>query len=231
MHNLLALLLTALTLGYSHALLAAAEFYKYTDEDGVVTYSQQKPKHDNYKVLIPSCLMSFLGCNASRSDWSQAKLNFAAFKEVISSAAKKYRLEEAYVRAVIHSESAFQQRAVSKAGAEGLMQLMPATQQRFGVSDPFNIVENIHAGCQYLRLLLDMFKGDRRLAAAAYNAGENAVKRYNGIPPYEETKNYVERVSTLYRRYLDSGSGTTLGNKSQTPIISIPSMPMRGNPL
>ncbi|MBF0470224.1 MAG: lytic transglycosylase domain-containing protein [Gammaproteobacteria bacterium] len=186
--------------------VATAAFYKFVDSDGVVTYSHLKPRHGNYKVIRPSCRTSYLGCQRSAANWSQAKLNTTAYQQVIAEAATKYRLEPALIRAVIHSESSFNSKAVSKAGAEGLMQLMPATQERFGVADPFNSWENINAGSRYLRLLLDQFQGDIRLAAAAYNAGENAVKRYNGIPPYDETRNYVRRVSLLYQRYLQSSN-------------------------
>ena len=101
------------------------------------------------------------------------------------------------MKAVIKTESAFDQWAVSSKGAQGLMQLMPSTARRFGVSDPFNARQNIFAGTRYLRILLDLFQGDVDLALAGYNAGENAVRRYGGIPPYRETRNYVRKVRAL----------------------------------
>jgi len=105
------------------------------------------------------------------------------------------------IRAVIQAESEFDRLAVSSKGAQGLMQLMPFTARRFGVGDPFDPRQNIFAGVQYLRLLLEMFNGNVALALAGYNAGENAVLRYGGIPPYRETQNYVEKIQTI----LDGG--------------------------
>lgn len=127
------------------------------------------------------------------------------FDPDIEDAAALHQLNPNLVKAVIRAESAFDQWAVSSKGAQGLMQLMPGTARRFGVSDPFNARQNIFAGTQYLRLLLDMFGGDVSLALAGYNAGENAVRRYGGIPPYKETRNYVRKI----RRFLGSSSPTT----------------------
>jgi soluble lytic murein transglycosylase-like protein len=101
----------------------------------------------------------------------------------------------------MHAESAFKKNAVSKKGAIGLMQLMPATAERFGVRDAFNPEQNINGGTRYLSYLLKMFNNDIVLASAAYNAGENAVKKYNGVPPFPETQNYVSKVATLHRVY------------------------------
>ena len=105
------------------------------------------------------------------------------------------------MRAVIHAESAFNPEAISRAGAQGLMQLMPATAAELQVGDPFDPAENIEGGARYLSQLLAEFKGDLDLAAAAYNAGPNAVYQYGGIPPYDETQEYVRRVRILYKRY------------------------------
>ena len=106
------------------------------------------------------------------------------------------------LHAVITVESAYNAHAVSRAGAQGLMQLMPATAERFGVKDPFNPKQNINGGSRYLSYLMELFNGDFRLALAAYNAGENAVKRHgNRIPPYKETQNYVRKVMKYYKKY------------------------------
>ena len=110
-------------------------------------------------------------------------------------------VDEALVRAIMHAESWFNPAAVSHAGAQGLMQLMPATQARFGVADPFDPVDNISAGVAYLAELLDEFDNDWELAVAAYNAGENAVRRHAGIPPFSETREYVRRIRILRMRY------------------------------
>ncbi len=118
----------------------------------------------------------------------------------IRSAARRYAIDEALIRAVIHVESAFDPRAVSAKGATGLMQLMPLTARRFGVTDAKDPVQNIHGGAHYLRVLLDLFHGDLRLAVAAYNAGEGAVMKYERrVPPYAETRGYVRLVLERYR--------------------------------
>ncbi len=124
----------------------------------------------------------------------------APFAGVIEALAKKEGVDPALVRAVIHAESAYNDKAVSPMGAGGLMQLMPATAKRFGVEDRFNLGENIRGGVAYLALLMKMFD-DPKHAVAAYNAGEGAVGKYKGIPPYKETQTYVGRVMTLWSAY------------------------------
>jgi soluble lytic murein transglycosylase-like protein len=128
-------------------------------------------------------------------------LNTQAFHREIRSAAEYNEVEESLIRAIIHAESAYQPDARSPKGAQGLMQLMPATAAELQVGDPFDPAENIEGGARYLSQLLAEFKGDRDLATAAYNAGPNAVYKYGGIPPYDETQEYVRRVRILYKRY------------------------------
>jgi len=128
-------------------------------------------------------------------------LNTSAYALEISAAARMYGVDEALVRAIIHAESDYNPNAVSYKGAQGLMQLMPATASRFGVQNPFAAAENINGGVQYLSFLSKRFNGDVRLIAAAYNAGEANVDRYGGVPPFAETQRYVERVGTLAERY------------------------------
>lgn len=127
--------------------------------------------------------------------------NRALYSAHIQAIATQYRLEPALLHAVISAESAYNPNAVSRAGAQGLMQLMPATAARFGVSNPFDPVSNMHGGAKYLRFLLDKFD-NTNLAVAAYNAGEGAVARYgNQIPPFKETQTYVSRVLQFYNHY------------------------------
>lgn len=115
-------------------------------------------------------------------------------------AVARHGIDEALLRAVIHVESGFNPRARSPAGAAGLMQLMPATAQRFGVTDRFDVGQNVQGGARYLRVLLDLFDGDLHLALAAYNAGEAAVRRFgNRVPPFPETRAYVPAVLERYR--------------------------------
>lgn len=125
--------------------------------------------------------------------------NRKQYRPHIHRIAKQNRLDPKLMEAVISAESSFNPKAVSHAGAMGLMQLMPDTARRFGVSDPFDAVQNLQGGARYLRWLLDKFNNDRVLALAAYNAGENAVIQYgNRIPPYAETQTYISRVLDFY---------------------------------
>jgi soluble lytic murein transglycosylase-like protein len=119
------------------------------------------------------------------------------YDAIIADAADRYRLDPALIRAVIRTESAFDPQAVSTAGAQGLMQLMPALARELGVEDSFDPRENIMAGCQYLSALLAYYNGDVPLALASYNAGPGMVERYNGIPPFEETQRYVKTIIGL----------------------------------
>lgn len=124
-----------------------------------------------------------------------------AYRQEIDATSKAFGVDSALVRAVIHAESAYRSNAISRAGAQGLMQLMPATAMRFNVRDPFDAAQNIRGGVQYLSWLLKRFGGDIDLALASYNSGEAAVDKYNGVPPYDETRTYVSRVKALTARY------------------------------
>ena len=129
----------------------------------------------------------------------QAQLRAPAeIKKLVEKMAPRFRLDPKLVLAVISVESAFQTHAVSSKKAQGLMQLIPATAARFGVRNVFDVADNIRGGMAYLRWLLTHFEGDVTLALAGYNAGEGAVKRYGGVPPYKETRNYVRKIRRLY---------------------------------
>lgn len=119
----------------------------------------------------------------------------------IDNASAKYGVDKNLIRAVMKQESSFSPTSISSSGAQGLMQLMPNTAASLGVTDPFNIVQNINGGTLYLRDQLSNFKGDISLALAAYNAGPNSVIQYDGIPPYAETQNYVQKVTEYYNQY------------------------------
>jgi len=174
------------------------QVYKYTNRSGVRSYSDRPPQGLRYTVMKFDCF----ACNpVSTIDWNQIPLQLQAYKDSIDAAARRYRVDPALVRAVIHAESAFQPRARSKKGALGLMQLMPDTARDLGVVNVLAPDENIEGGVKYLSMLLQENRGDTTLATAAYNAGPGAVKRYHGIPPYEETRTYVRRVKILHDRY------------------------------
>lgn len=167
--------------------------------NGVVEYSS-KPVSGG--VVAMRFVRQCYACSAPSSvSFQNIALNKDAYAGAIASSAKLHAIDPAWVRAVVHAESNFDPRAVSPKGAQGLMQLMPATARRFGVASPFEPAQNIAGGTEYLAWLLRRFKGDKRLAAAAYNAGEGAVDRYGGIPPFTETRAYVDRVDTLHARY------------------------------
>jgi soluble lytic murein transglycosylase-like protein len=185
--------------------VAKAEIYKYVDADGVVTYTNIQPSSNvDYKIFKFPCYASDRQCRSV--SWEKIPLNTRSFNQEIRTAANVNAVDESLIRAIIHAESAYRPDAESPKGAQGLMQLMPATAAELRVSNPFNPANNISGGARYLSMLLDEFNGNVSLAAAAYNAGSGAVRKYGGIPPYEETQEYVRRVRILYRRYQQASS-------------------------
>lgn len=177
--------------------------YKSLSNDGEsFSFSDQRPINGDFEVLAYDCY----ACNpTSKINWHTISLNKADYADTVKAMAKKYKVDAALVRAVIHAESAFNSKALSKKGAQGLMQLMPGTAKDLGVTNAFDIQQNIEGGVKYLAGLLKIFDGNIQLATAAYNAGPGAVKRFNGIPPYAETEVYVERVGILHQRYGQEG--------------------------
>ena len=176
--------------------------YKYKSKNGTPSFSDRKPIGIKYEIAKIGCF----ACEVkSHINWHKARLYKDTYHKEINHAAYVHRVSPSLVRAVIHAESHFNPKALSHQGAQGLMQLMPATAKELGVGDPFVAVENINGGVKYLAKLLKRFDGNVRLATAAYNAGPGAVRRYGGIPPYPETQVYVERVDILRKRYRDEG--------------------------
>lgn len=179
------------------ALSAEAEIFKYRGSDGSIHFTD-KPMRGNYRLLWRSGKK-----RSSNTGWSMARMreNRAKVTPLIENVAKQLRLHPGLLHAVVRVESAYDPRAVSKKGARGLMQLMPATADRYGVSDSYDPRQNLQGGAQYLKDLLKLFEFDIKLALAAYNAGENAVFKYgNKIPPFPETQNYVKKVLNEFER-------------------------------
>jgi soluble lytic murein transglycosylase-like protein len=174
-----------------------ADIYKTVGPDGVISFTNTPNKSKKGTLVMrteaprPAVRMP--------SDASPAR--YGRYDEHIRQASSLYQIPEDLIRAVIQVESDFDPRAVSPANARGLMQLMPETAERMLVTDIFDPRQNIFGGVRYLRVLANLFNGDIELTVAGYNAGEGAVMRYGGIPPYPETQEYVKRVLANYRTY------------------------------
>ncbi len=167
-----------------------ADIYRFVDERGVVHFTNA-PTHQYYTRII--------------LDKRKRKTNPAEYDPMISELCKKYDIDASLVKAVIKAESDFDPSAVSGKGARGLMQLMPETARDLSVTNPHNPMQNLEGGIRYLRKLMDQFQGNLHLTLAAYNAGEKAVLKYNNtVPPFEETRTYVERVLQYLRDYQQS---------------------------
>ncbi len=178
---------------------AGLKVYKHVDKDGIIHYSSRKPVGKSFHVLQIKCPE----CKKWRSaiNWHTTPLVTGKFDQEIKRAASKWGVDTALIRAIIHAESSFKHQAVSSAGAQGLMQLMPFTQQTYKVSNPYNPSQNIDAGVAYLKYLMGRYHS-LEVSLAAYNSGETAVERYGKtIPPFDETREYIRRVKILRDRY------------------------------
>lgn len=171
---------------------------------GVRQYVSRRPEGISARVDVLD-VYYIQGCYLCRApkDFKVAslRLDTQSYRREIEAAAGQYGVDRALVRAVMHAESGFRPNAISMAGAQGLMQLMPATAERFAVDNPFDPRQNIRGGVRYLAWLLRRFNGNETLALAGYNAGEASVVEHNGVPPYAETQSYVTLVRSLTERY------------------------------
>ena len=163
---------------------ADADIYRYVDANGKVQFTDT-PTHGRWDMYL--------------KESAPVRSGHRSYLDLIHQHANFYGLEEALVKAVIKVESDYQPQIVSKKGAQGLMQLIPDTAKDLKVKNPFDPSENIRGGSEYLRRMLDLFNNDIELALAAYNSGPSTVKQYGGIPPYNETRNYIKKV----KHYLD----------------------------
>jgi len=165
---------------------AAADIYVYIDSAGTMHFTNT-PTHDGYRFYI-----------REKSPRPELTDMASDYDGIIKEAAQTHGVDMWLLKAIIKTESNFDPKAVSHKGAKGLMQIMPATQAALNIADVFNPRQNIMGGCRYVRSLLDRFGGRLPLTLAAYNAGPSVVAQYNGIPPYPETREYVEKVMRFY---------------------------------
>lgn len=211
-----ALVPAALVATFAAASPAAADgVYSFKDRTGTMHFTNV-PTDTRFKAVpeqggrpIRISYTGRIGADtATRTGRAMARIDRiwneppADLEKLIEDTSRRYGVETALVHAVVRAESAFDHLAVSSAGAQGLMQLMPGTAQEIGVRDVFHPKDNLEGGVYYLRSLLDRFNGDYRLALAGYNAGPGAVERFGGVPPYSETMDYVERVFRYRQEYL-----------------------------
>ncbi|MDI6890658.1 MAG: lytic transglycosylase domain-containing protein [Thermodesulfovibrionales bacterium] len=175
--------------------VAYADIYKYIDENGVVCYTNAPFGKKAEMVVKEKVVLTLSQQQTSRVD----SKNTTNYHGIILEKATKYEIDPSLVKAVIKTESNWNERAVSGEGAMGLMQLMPSTANEMDVRNPFNPEENIEGGTRYLRFLLDRFNGDLTLTLAAYNAGPRSVKKLGLVPPITETRQYVDKVLSLYK--------------------------------
>ncbi|MBN2061943.1 MAG: lytic transglycosylase domain-containing protein [Deltaproteobacteria bacterium] len=166
---------------------AWADIYRFKDENGVWHFTNIN-NDIRYKLFI-------------RTYAKKPEKYIADYGYMIDQASERFNIDPNLVKAVIKAESDFDKGALSSKGAQGLMQLMPKTADEMEVDDPFNPEENIFGGTRYLSILLERFNNDKNLALAAYNAGPEKVAEYNGIPPYNETRNFVRKVLDYYEEY------------------------------
>lgn len=187
----------ALAVALSSVRVATADVYVYRDQVGVEHYTN-KSGIEGYNLII-ALLQDDMDGNRAQAKAEPGKVETVAVH--IDAVADEFQVDRALVHAVVTAESGYNPKAVSRAGAQGLMQLMPATAKRYAVTDSFDPLQNLRGGTKYLSDLLKMFGGNLELAVAAYNAGENAVLRYNRqVPPYRETMAYVPKVLSIYRK-------------------------------
>lgn len=170
---------------------ASADFYSYTDPSGLVHFTNV-PVSPKYRWIMRE---------KGRVSHPNRVYSLDNYASIINKSALKHGVDPSLARAIVKAESDFDPNAVSRAGAKGLMQLMPDTARLMRVRDVFNPEENVDGGIRYLKYLLKLFSYDTKLAVAAYNAGENAVLRYGAVPPYAETRTYVKRVTRYHKLY------------------------------
>ncbi|MCU4337715.1 lytic transglycosylase domain-containing protein [Acinetobacter dispersus] len=201
---------------------AGQTIYQFKDNNGTTLLTNKKKAEYSHLKVVKATYYPDSNIH-SYSNWgaSEASVlpsysrNKNAFDSLIRQAAQQHGVSEGLIKAVMHTESGFNINARSPVGAQGLMQLMPATARRFNVNNAYDPQQNIFAGAKYLSWLLKRFNGDTRLAIAAYNAGEGNVDKYGGIPPFRETQDYVRRVTSRYQNLYASSIGSSSSSNAQ----------------
>jgi len=217
---------------------AQADIFVYQLPGGARIVTDHPLTSRDYKLVRHSKTSKGAGTLVSSRKIALAVVDTSSYDRLIKRMARTHQVDAALIKAVMHVESAFNPHAVSDKGAQGLMQVMPETGQRYGADDLFDPVQNVRAGVMYLKDLQKMFKNNTRLVLAAYNAGENAVLRYRGVPPYDETRGYVVKVGKMHRRYksemkvatkpaanrtVSAAAAATSGSASLVPVAAIQS--------
>ena len=182
----------------------SADFFVYKENDGTTWYTDHKLPGDRYTLITTIGRPSASGSCAKMTP-SKLEARASLYLPIIKKYASLYDIDYRLIKAIISVESCFDSYAVSRVGAKGLMQLMPATANQLGVYNIFNAKENIRGGIRYFSKMMVRFDQDTKLALAAYNAGPKAVEKYGGVPPYKETQHYIKRVMKYYQKYGKAG--------------------------
>jgi len=216
--------MTTFTVGITSS--SAGQMYIYQDKNGSTLLTNRKSYDQSLKKVKvtyypDSNIHSYTNWGASEASVLPSyNKNKNAFDHIIKQAALQHGVSEGLIKAVMHTESGFNVNARSPVGAQGLMQLMPATARRFNVTNAFDAQQNIFAGAKYLSWLLKRFGGNTQMALAAYNAGEGNVDKYGGIPPFRETQDYVRRVTSRYQNLYSSSSGFSSFSNTSAQVTS-----------
>lgn len=207
---------------------AGQTIYQFKDNNGTTLLTNKKKAEYSHLKVVKATYYPDSNIH-SYSNWGSSEAsvlpsysrNKNAFDQLIRQAAQQHGISEGLIKAVMHTESGFNINARSPVGAQGLMQLMPATARRFNVSNVYDPQQNILGGARYLSWLLKRFNGNTQLAVAAYNAGEGNVDKYGGVPPFRETQDYVRRVTSRFQNLYSSGlSSTSSSNNANTQVIA-----------
>ncbi|ESK57368.1 lytic transglycosylase domain-containing protein [Acinetobacter tjernbergiae] len=207
---------------------AGQTIYQFKDNNGTTLLTNKKKAEYSHLKVVKATYYPDSNIH-SYSNWGSSEAsvlpsysrNKNAFDQLIRQAAQQHGISEGLIKAVMHTESGFNINARSPVGAQGLMQLMPATARRFNVSNAYDPQQNILGGARYLSWLLKRFNGNTQLAVAAYNAGEGNVDKYGGVPPFRETQDYVRRVTSRYQNLYSSSLGSTSNsNAANTQVIA-----------